>query len=96
MELSVGKWGYDGVSGRGESSDCFCFCVDPVFAWILRVFPGLAFLLIGVEKLTGTMGTIPFFQAIGRGQWFRYASGVPDTAGALLIFFRAGPAMARS
>jgi hypothetical protein len=32
------------------------------------------------------MGTIPFFDAIGWGQWFRYASGALDTAGALLIF----------
>ena len=58
-----------------------------VFVWTLRVFLGLAFLGIGIEKLTGTMGTIPFFAAIGWGQWFRYVSGVLDTAGALLIFF---------
>jgi putative oxidoreductase len=32
------------------------------------------------------MGTIPFFDAIGWGQWFCYASGVLDTAGALLVF----------
>jgi len=54
--------------------------------WILRVIIGLAFLVIGIEKLTGTMGTIPFFDAIGWGQWFRYVSGAMDTAGALLIF----------
>jgi uncharacterized membrane protein YphA (DoxX/SURF4 family) len=57
-----------------------------IITWILRVVLGLAFLGIGTEKLTGTMGTIPFFDAIGWGQWFRYASGVLDTAGALLIF----------
>ena len=51
------------------------------------MFLGLAFLVIGIEKLTGTMGTIPFFAAIGWGQWFRHVSGVLDTAGALLIFF---------
>jgi putative oxidoreductase len=32
------------------------------------------------------MGTIPFFDAVGSGQWFRYVSGALDTAGALLIF----------
>ena len=48
--------------------------------WLLRVLVGLAFLGIGIEKLTGTMGTIPFFDAIGWGQWFRYASGALDTA----------------
>jgi putative oxidoreductase len=57
------------------------------FTWILRVLLGLMFVGIGIEKITGTMGTIPFFDAIGWGQWFRYASGVLDTAGALLIFF---------
>jgi putative oxidoreductase len=57
-----------------------------VATWILRIFVGLAFLGIGIEKLTGTMGTIPFFDAIGWGQWFRYVSGAMDAAGALLIF----------
>jgi putative oxidoreductase len=57
-----------------------------IITWILRVLLGLVFLAIGVEKLTGTMGTVPFFDAIGWGQWFRYASGVLDTLGALLIF----------
>jgi uncharacterized membrane protein YphA (DoxX/SURF4 family) len=57
-----------------------------IITWILRVLLGVTFLGIGIEKLTGTMGTIPFFDAIGWGQWFRYASGVLDTAGALLVF----------
>jgi putative oxidoreductase len=56
-----------------------------IITWILRVLLGIIFLGIGIEKLTGTMGTIPFFNAIGWGQWFRYASGALDTAGALLI-----------
>jgi len=60
--------------------------VRHIITSILRVLLGLAFLAIGIEKLTGTMGTIPFFDAIGWGQWFRYASGAMDTAGALLIF----------
>ena len=56
-----------------------------ILTWILRVLLGLLFLAIGIEKLTGTQGTIPFFDAIGWGQWFRYASGAADTAGAILI-----------
>lgn len=60
--------------------------VRTIAIWFLRVFLGLVFLGIGIEKLTGTMGTIPFFNAIGWGQWFRYASGAMDAAGALLIF----------
>jgi putative oxidoreductase len=60
--------------------------VRAVFTWVLRGVIGLIFLVVGVEKLTGTMGTVPFFDAIGWGQWLRYASGVVDTAGALLVF----------
>jgi putative oxidoreductase len=56
-----------------------------IITWILRVLLGITFLGIGIEKLTGTIGTIPFFDAIGWGQWFRYFSGALDTAGALLI-----------
>ena len=56
-----------------------------IITWILRVLLGVTFLGIGIEKITGTMGTIPFFDAIGWGQWFRYFSGILDTAGALLI-----------
>jgi putative oxidoreductase len=57
-----------------------------IVVWILRVLVGLLFLAIGIEKMTGTMGTVPFFAAIGWGQWFRYVSGAMDAGGALLIF----------
>ena len=56
-----------------------------ILTWTLRILLGITFLGIGIEKLTGTMGTIQFFDAIGWGQWFRYASGALDTAGALLV-----------
>ena len=59
--------------------------VRRITTWVLRVLLGLVFLAIGIEKLTGPMGTVPFFDAIGWGQWFRYFSGVLDTGGALLI-----------
>jgi putative oxidoreductase len=57
-----------------------------IITWILRILLGVTFLGIGVEKVTGTMETIPFFDAIGWGQWFRYFSGALDIAGALLVF----------
>ena len=57
-----------------------------IITWLLRVSLGIAFLGVGIEKLTGTFGTVPFFSAIGWGQWFRYATGALDLAGALLIF----------
>jgi putative oxidoreductase len=54
-----------------------------IILWFLRGLVGLAFLGIGIEKIAGSMGTIPFFEAIGWGQWFRYASGAFDIAGVL-------------
>jgi putative oxidoreductase len=57
-----------------------------VVTWIFRAVIGLMFLVVGLEKLTGTMGTVPFFDAIGWGQWLRYTSGAVDSIGALLVF----------
>jgi putative oxidoreductase len=57
-----------------------------IVAWVLRVILGLAFLLIGITKLTGTSHTIDYFEAIGWGQWFRYLTGCLDVAGAALLF----------
>jgi len=54
--------------------------------WVLRVFLGLAFSIIGVAKLTGALNTVQTFEAFGWGQWFRYLTGVLDLAGALLVF----------
>jgi putative oxidoreductase len=53
---------------------------------VLRVLPGLAFLTIGIAKLTGTLYTVQTFEAFGWGQWFRYLTGLLDLAGALLVF----------
>lgn len=52
---------------------------------VLRVLLGLAFLIIGIAKLTGTLSTVQTFDAFGFGQWFRYFTGLLDVAGALLV-----------
>ena len=57
-----------------------------IVAWMLRVILGLAFLLVGVTKLTGTAHTFEYFEAIGWGQSFRYLSGSLDVAGVALLF----------
>jgi DoxX-like family len=53
---------------------------------VLRVFLGLVFVTIGVAKLSGTLNTVETFEDFGWGQWFRYATGVIDLVGALLVF----------
>jgi uncharacterized membrane protein YphA (DoxX/SURF4 family) len=57
-----------------------------VVIWSLRIVLGLAFLSVGVMKLTGTGHTVEWFAAIGWGQWFRYATMVVDIVGAVLLF----------
>ena len=54
--------------------------------WAFRVILGLLFLAIGSTKLTGTWDTVPYFAAIGWGQWFRYLTGLLDIVGAALLF----------
>ena len=51
----------------------------------LRIVLGLLFLAIGTTKLSGTANTVPYFAAIGIGQWFRYLTGLLDLAGAALL-----------
>src|SRR5215469_7307166 len=47
-----------------------------VALWVFRIVLGVLFLTIGIGKLTGTLGTVPYFDAIGWGQWFRYFTGL--------------------
>lgn len=59
--------------------------VHTVVISVLRVLLSLAFLTIGVAKLTGSLHTVQTFDAFGWGQSFRYATGVLDVVGALLV-----------
>jgi hypothetical protein len=54
--------------------------------WALRFVLGLAFAYVATTKITGTGNTIDYFQAIGWGQWFRYATGWGDLVGTALLF----------
>jgi len=58
----------------------------PIAIWVLREALGLAFLTIGVAKLTGSLNTVQKFEAFGWGQWFRYVAGLLDVIRALLLF----------
>ena len=56
------------------------------FAWSLQVSLGLTYLIAGVSKLIGNAAMVALFQAVGFGQWFRYAVGATETTGAMLLF----------
>src|SRR5436309_298750 len=54
--------------------------------WTLRIFLGIVFAYVATTKITGTGNTVNWFEAIGWGQWFRFATGAVDLVGAVLLF----------
>jgi uncharacterized membrane protein YphA (DoxX/SURF4 family) len=56
-----------------------------VLGWTLRVFVALVFLYQGLDKFGTRRLWIRLFTEIGIGQWFRYATGTAEIAGAALI-----------
>lgn len=57
-----------------------------VLGVVLRVSLALAFGLFGYEKVWGT-DWVSIFQAIGFGDWFRYATGALQLLGAVALLF---------
>lgn len=54
-------------------------------AWIVQGTVATAFLAAGAAKLAGAAYMVQLFDQIGVGQWFRYATGVVEVAGALAL-----------
>jgi uncharacterized membrane protein YphA (DoxX/SURF4 family) len=57
--------------------------------WLLRVAIALAFLSFGSQKFASTGMWVSIFAQIGFGQWFRYATGAIQIAGAVLVLIPA-------
>lgn len=53
--------------------------------WGVRILLALAFGAAGIAKLAGVPQMVQVFEAIGFGQWFRYATGVVEVGGAVLL-----------
>jgi uncharacterized membrane protein YphA (DoxX/SURF4 family) len=60
---------------------------DRLTDWVLRSGVALVFFLFGMEKFNShpDASWVKFFTAVGFGQWFRYATGIVEVAGALLV-----------
>ena len=54
-----------------------------VALWALQVLLTAAFVMAALPKLTGDPAMIDLFDAIGAGQWLRYAIGILELAGAI-------------
>ena len=50
--------------------------------WVLQVILALQFVMAGFAKLFGDPAMVEMFTNIGIGQWFRYAVGTLEVAGA--------------
>ncbi len=55
-------------------------------AWVLQLAGAVVAAFSGAAKLTGMGATVAMFDAIGVGQWFRYATGAVEMVGAVLLF----------
>lgn len=64
-------------SGRPEPRD--------LLSWALRVLVALIFIYEGLDKFGTRRLWIRVFAEIGIGQWFRYATGMVEIAGAVLL-----------
>src|SRR5260370_42561441 len=51
--------------------------------WILSGLVALAFLGAGGAKLAGATAMVELFDKVGRGQWFRYFTGLLEGAGSI-------------
>lgn len=56
-----------------------------VVDWVVRIALALAFVAAGGAKLAGAPPMVAMFEAIGAGQWFRFATGGIEVVGGLLV-----------
>ena len=62
--------------------------LKPKILVALRVLLGIAFVAAAAMKLTGQSQMVAEFDTVGLGQWFRYATGLIELVGALLLVRR--------
>lgn len=53
--------------------------------WVLRILAAALFLFAAAGKLTSRPAMVAEFDAVGFGQWFRYAVGLLELAGVGLV-----------
>ena len=59
-----------------------------VIAKLLRIVVAGLFLFAGFMKLTGQPVMVQEFETVGLRQWFRYATGVIEVIGAIMVLIR--------
>ena len=59
--------------------------IDVLATWLPRIALALVFLSVGWQKFAPEGLWVRIFNQIGIGQWFRYATGVTQVGGAVLL-----------
>ncbi len=59
--------------------------IDLVTTWLPRIAVAVAFISLGIDKLSGDSTWFRLFEQIGFGQWFRYLTGAIQLAGGVLV-----------
>ncbi len=54
----------------------------------IKVLLTLAFIAAGLAKLAGVEMMVAIFDAIGVGQWFRYATGIIEVVAPILLWIK--------
>lgn len=54
--------------------------------WTIKILAGLAFLAVGLAKLSGAEMMVQVFDAVGLGQWLRYVTGLIEVGAAIALF----------
>jgi putative oxidoreductase len=76
------------VSELKLSSESEPHRLDLFIPWVCRTGVALAFVWIGASKFYAESPWIRTFEQIGFGQWLRYATGVMQVTGGLLLLSR--------
>jgi putative oxidoreductase len=53
--------------------------------WIVQIALAAMFLMAGTSKLSGVAPMVALFDAVGIGQWFRYATGLIEVGSAIAL-----------
>ncbi len=56
-----------------------------IAVWVFRVLVAALFLLAGYSKLTGSEMEVQIFDTVGWGQWLRYATGLAEVVGSIVL-----------
>ncbi len=72
-----------GTAGQTPSATATRRRAVGIAMWVLQALLALQFALAGLAKVFGDPAMVEMFATIGVGQWFRYAVGALELAGAV-------------